>query len=255
MSRPAEIDFSGKIAVVTGGSRGIGRAIVESFCDSGATCVILDVLEEAGSQAVEELTAQGKKVSFLPLDVSDHSAVRQVMGKIYREQGNIDVLVNNAGVTLPKPFAECDEKDWDFVTGINLKGCFNTCNAVFPRMIGNRSGKIVNIASIAGKLGGGFRGTAIYASSKAGVIGLTKGLAREGGPFGINCNAVCPGVISTAMGNSIPEEQKKQIIASTPLRKYGEPREVAHVVMFLASDMSSHVTGEIFDVDGGIVRD
>jgi 3-oxoacyl-[acyl-carrier protein] reductase len=255
MSRPAEIDFSEKIAVVTGGSRGIGRAIVESFCDSGATCVILDVLEEAGSQAVEELTAQGMKASFLPLDVSDHSAVLQTMDRIYSDFGEIHILVNNAGVTLPRPFAECEEKDWDFVTGINLKGCFNTCNALFPRMIKKKYGKIINIASIAGKLGGGFRGTAIYAASKAGVIGLTKGLAREGGPFGINCNAVCPGVISTAMGNSIPEEQKKQIIASTPLRKYGEPREIADVVMFLASDMSSHVTGEIFDVDGGIVRD
>lgn len=255
MNGPAVIDLSGKIVVVTGASRGIGRAIVESFCESGATCVILDILEEAGRQTARELNAQGKKVDFLPLDVSDHSDVKKAFTEIFSKYGRVDVLVNDAGVTLPTPFAECDENDWERVIGINLKGCFNTCNAVFPEMIKNGSGKIINIASIAGKLGGGFRGTAIYAASKAGVIGLTKGLAREGGPSGINANAVCPGVISTVMGNSIPEEQKKLIIEGTPLKRYGEPREIADVVVFLASDMAGHVTSEIFDVDGGIVRD
>ena len=154
-----------------------------------------------------------------------------------------------------RPFAECVESDWDFVVGINLKGTFNTCNAVFPHMIRRGYGKIVNIASIAGKLGGGFRGTSIYAASKAGVIGFTKGLAREGGPSGVNANAVCPGVIKTSMSDSIPEEHKKVILEMIPQRRFGEPREIGDVVAFLASDLASHITGEIMDVDGGIVKD
>ncbi len=249
------MDFSGKVIVVTGGSRGIGRGIVEAFAESNGTVVILDLDESSARQTTNELTLTGRKVSFLPLDISLYHDVQLCIEKIIDKFGHIDVLVNDAGVSSGKPFAECNEKDWDFIVGINLKGTFNTCNAVFPHMIRNGSGKIVNIASIAGKLGGGFRGTAIYAASKAGVIGLTKGLAREGGPHSINANAICPGVIKTTMSDPIPEEHKKAIIAGTPLARFGEPREVGDVVMFLASDMASHVTGEIFDVDGGIMRD
>jgi len=250
-----EVDFSGKVIVVTGGSRGIGKAIVDSFSESGGKVYILDLDERSAEQTVGDFVSRGREVSFFPLDVSDNAMVREVMGKILVEAGHVDVLVNDAGVTLPTPFAECTEKDWDFVVGINLKGTFNTSNFIFPHMMERRYGKIVNIASIAGKLGGGFRGTAIYAASKAGVIGLTKGMAREGGPYGINVNAICPGVIKTAMGNSIPEEQKKLIIQGTPLRRYGEPYEIGNVVAFLCSDLASHITGEIMDVDGGIVRD
>jgi 3-oxoacyl-[acyl-carrier protein] reductase len=250
-----EIDYSGKNIVVTGGSRGIGRSIVDSFCDSGGKVVILDLDKVSAEQTVEELCSGGKDVSFLPLDVSDHASVRKTLESIIERDGQIDVLVNDAGVTLSRPFAECVEGDWDFVVGINLKGTFNTCNVVFPHMIRRGYGKIVNIASIAGKLGGGFRGTSIYAASKAGVIGLTKGLAREGGPFGINVNAVCPGVIKTSMIESIPDEHKKTILDTTPLRKFGEPHEIGSVVAFLASDLASHITGEIMDVDGGIVKD
>lgn len=250
-----EIDFSGKVIVVTGGSRGIGRAIVESFCGSNGRVYILDMDEKSAQETVRELTSGGSEVFYLPLDVSDHAMVREVLGSIIDREGQVDVLVNDAGVSLPKPFAECTEQDWDFVVDINLKGTFNTSNVLFPHMIQRRYGKIINIASIAGKLGGGFLGTSIYAASKAGVIGLTKGMAREGGPYGINVNAICPGVISTAMGNAIPEEHKKVIIQGTPLRRYGEPYEIGNVAAFLASDLASHITGEIMDVDGGIVRD
>ncbi len=250
-----EIDFSEKKILVTGGSRGIGRSIVDSFCDSGGKVIILDLDKASAEQTVTELSSKGRDVSFLPLDVSDHHAVRQTIEGIIDREGQIDVLVNDAGVTLSKPFAECGEDDWDLVVGINLKGTFNTCNVIFPHMISRGYGKIVNIASIAGKLGGGFRGTAIYAASKAGVIGLTKGLAREGGPFGVNANAVCPGVIRTSMSESIPDEHKQKIIEMTPLGRFGEPREIGDVVAFLASDLASHITGEIMDVDGGIVKD
>lgn len=249
------IDFSEKVIVVTGGSRGIGRGIVEAFAESGGTVVILDLDESSARQTVSELTSGGRKVFFLPLDVSSYTEVKECIEKIIDDFGQIHVVVNDAGVSSAKPFAECDEKDWDFIVGINLKGTFNICNAVFPHMIRNGGGKIVNIASIAGKLGGGFRGTAIYAASKAGVIGFTKGLAREGGPHRINANAICPGVIKTTMIDPIPEEHKKTIIAGTPLGRFGEPREIGDVAMFLASEMASHVTGEIFDVDGGIMRD
>lgn len=249
------VSFSEKVIIVTGGSRGIGRGIVEAFAESDGTVVILDLDESSARQTVSELISGGRKVSFLPLDVSSYQGVQSCVEKIIQQFGKIDVLVNDAGVSSGKPFAECDETDWEFIVGVNLKGTFNTCNAVFPHMIENKSGKIVNIASIAGKLGGGFRGTAIYAASKAGVIGLTKGLAREGGPFNINCNAICPGVINTTMIDPIPEEHKQAILASTPIGRFGEPREIGDVAMFLASEMASHVTGEIFDVDGGIMRD
>lgn len=250
-----EMDFSGKNIVVTGGSRGIGRAIVESFCNSGGKVIILDLDVASAENTVKELVFRGRDVSFFPLDVSDHLMVRRTLETIIREEGHVDILVNDAGVTLAKPFAECGENDWDLVVGINLKGTFNTCSVVFPHMIQRGYGKIVNIASIAGKLGGGFRGTSIYAASKAGVIGLTKGMAREGGPFGINVNAVCPGVIRTSMSESIPDEHKKIILETTPLRRFGEPHEIGSVVAFLASDLASHITGEIMDVDGGIVKD
>ena len=150
---------------------------------------------------------------------------------------------------------DSNEEDWDRIMNINLKGAFNTCRSVFPAMVAQKHGKIINIASVAGKRGGGIFGNTLYAASKAGVIGLTKGLAREGGPHGINVNAICPGPTNTEMIKDFTGEKRKNFLNTIPLRRFGEPEDVANMALFLASDMARQITGEISDVDGGIMLD
>jgi 3-oxoacyl-[acyl-carrier protein] reductase len=210
---------------------------------------------KGASETVVEIASLGVKAEAYKVDVSRLEQIKDVFQKIIDGFGKIDILVNNAGVVSPRPFLETDEKEWDLIMGVNLKGVYNTCFAVLPHMTGKKYGKIVNIASIAGKTGGGFFGNTIYGISKAGVIALTKGVAREAGPFGINVNAICPGPIETQMLADCPQEVRERILSGVPLRRFGTPQDIANVAVFLASDLSSHMTGEITDVDGGIMRD
>jgi 3-oxoacyl-[acyl-carrier protein] reductase len=251
----AKMDFTGKVVAITGGSQGIGRAISFGFARAGAKVFIFDVNEALASATKDEICAEGLDASFVRLDVSDTDAAQVAIDQIVKDHGKIDVLVNNAGIVSLKSFVESDERDWDRIIGINLKGVFNTCHAALPHMIERKYGKIVNISSIAGKRGGGVFGTTLYGTSKAGVIGITKGIAREGGPHNINVNAVCPGPTNTPMLDDFQGEKRENFINSIPLRRFAEPEDIANTVMFLASDLARHITGEITDVDGGTMMD
>lgn len=250
-----KIDFAGKVVVVTGGGQGIGMAICFKFAQAGADVVILDINEDSGAKVRDEIRQEGLKATAYRADVSDAADVKKVFKEIIETFGRVDALINNAGIVSTRTFLESDEQDWDRIMGVNLKGAFNTCSCVFPSMVARKSGKIINIASIAGKRGGGIFGNTLYATSKAGVIGLTKGLAREGGPYGINVNAICPGATRTDMIADFTGERRDSFLHTIPLRRFNEPDDVANAALFLASDMARQITGEISDVDGGVMLD
>lgn len=250
-----EFNFSHKVAVVTGAARGIGEAIALSLAESGAKVVILDMNKEGASATKDAIIEKGGEALVYKADVADMSQIKGIMDEVKARMGRIDILVNNAGIASTNPFLETTEKEWDRIMAVNLKGVYSTCFAALPIMIDQNYGKIVNIASIAGKKGGGFFGNTLYGTSKAGVIALTKGIAREAGKFGINVNAICPGPIETSMLDGLDDENRDRILSGVPLGKFGQPQDIANMVVFLASDLASHVTGEITDVDGGIMRD
>jgi NAD(P)-dependent dehydrogenase (short-subunit alcohol dehydrogenase family) len=250
-----DIKFNNKVVVVTGGGQGIGRAISLAFASSGANVAILDINADTASSVVEEIGKAGGRAEVFRTDISSSTSVEESLHKIIEEFGPIDILVNNAGIVSSRPFIEISEKEWDLIMAVNLKGVFNTARVVFPLMVDRHYGKIVNVASIAGKRGGGVFGNSIYATSKAGVIGLTKALAREGGPYGVNVNAVCPGPANTTLLADFKGERRESFLQGIPMRRFAEPEDVASLVTFLASDAASYITGEISDVDGGIMLD
>lgn len=250
-----KFDFKDKNVLVTGAARGIGRAIALTFASCGARVAIIDMNVEGAEKTKSEIEEEGGESVVFSVDVSKIDMVKEAIEKIASLWGRVDILVNNAGIVSPKPFLETTQEEWDKIMSVNLKGVYNTSFAVLPGMIERKYGKIINVASIAGKTGGGFFGNTLYGTSKAGVIALTKGVAREAGPHGINVNAICPGPIETQMLADCPEETRERILSGVPLRKFGEPQDIANMAIFLASDYASHVTGEITDVDGGIMRD
>ncbi|MHC6179148.1 SDR family NAD(P)-dependent oxidoreductase [Clostridium sp. JNZ X4-2] len=249
------MNFKNKVVVVTGGSQGIGKAICKGFAGAGAKVSILDIKETETQEVVDEIRESNGNAKFYKTNVMDSSSVKDSFDKILNEFGAVDILVNNAGIINIKPYEDVTENEYDLIMGVNLKSVFNTTKIVFPLMKERKSGKIINIASVAGKRGGGILGNTVYAASKAGVIGLTKGLAREGGPYGINVNAVCPGPTNTPMLKEFKGEKRDNFLNTIPLRKFGKPEGVANMVMFLASDLAEFITGEISDVDGGIMLD
>ena len=239
--------MKGKVTVVTGASQGIGRTIAEFLAEKGSDIAVFDVAD--GSETVRTVEAKGARAAFFHTDVSDLSQVEKAVLAATNEMGGIDNLVNNAGVTRDKLLLRMSEDDWDQVMRVNLKGVFNCTKAVIRRLV-KTGGNIVNIASVAGLTGN--RGQANYAASKAGVIGLTKSLAREYGERGIRVNAVAPGYIRTDMTASFNAKQREELVQATPLRRAGEPIDVARVVYFLLSEYASYVTGEVINVSGGL---
>jgi 3-oxoacyl-[acyl-carrier protein] reductase len=249
------MDFKNKIVVVTGGGQGIGRAICLKFAFANGKVIIIDMNEETAKAVKDEIKEKGFDAVAYKGDVSRAEGMKTIFDEILANYGRVDVLINNAGIVSTKAFIDSNEEDWDRIIGINLKGVYNTCRSVFPAMVSQRHGKIINIASIAGKRGGGIFGNTLYATSKAGVIGMTKGLAREGGPFGINVNAICPGPTNTAMIEGFTGKKRENFLNTIPLRRFGDPEDVANMALFLASDMARQITGEISDVDGGVMLD
>ena len=247
------MDFKGKNIIVTGGASGIGRAVVDGIVEGGGHAIVVDINMEMAMKVVEELGSEN--VSAYRVDLSDSEAIRTEYAKILEEKGQIHGLINNAGIVSTAPFEEITQAEWDRVMAINLTGNFAGISALIPSMRANGYGKIVNVASVAAKLGGGLLGTAAYASSKAGVIGLTRAVARETAADGITCNCVCPSYTVTPMTSNIPEEKRLQMVNAIPMKRGGTPKEIANVILFYASDLTSFVTGEISDVDGGITRD
>ena len=245
------MDLTGKVGAVTGGSRGIGKCICQQLGQAGAQVIALDIAEEALNQTVKELTDAGVQAKGHVLDVSDSQAVEACVDRIYEEDKRVDILVNNAGITRDNLLLRMSDEEWDIVQKVNLTGTFNLTRAVGRIMLSQRSGSIVNLASVAGVAGN--YGQANYSASKAGVIGLTKTAAREFAKRGIRVNAVAPGFIMTDMTQVLSDKVKQQVLEVTPMRRWGQPEDVARAVCFLACDASNFITGQVLNVDGGMV--
>ena len=244
--------FESKVAIITGSARGIGRAIAETLARRGCDVVVADVnLEMAEATAKEIAAATGRKTLSIQVNVSDSTSVNAMVERVLAEFGKVDILVNNAGLTRDKLIMRMDESDWDIVIDVNLKGAFNCSKAVVRPMMKQRYGRIVNISSVSGQAGQ--TGQANYSASKAGLIGLTKALARELASRQITVNAVAPGFVLTALTQDLSEELKNAILNATPLGRMGKPEEIAYAVAFLASDEASYITGQVLAVDGGMV--
>ncbi len=245
------LNFSGKVALITGGGRGIGRAIGEVLAGQGADLILADRSMDYTEQTAQEIAAAtGRKVVALPVDVSDFKSANEMVEKALAAFGRIDILVNNAGITRDKLVMRMDEADWDAVIDVNLKGAFNCAKAVIRSMMKQRSGRIINISSVSGQAGQ--IGQANYSASKAGLIGLTKALARELASRTVTVNAVAPGFVPTTLTNDLPEELKDQMMKITPLGRMAKPEEIAYAVAFLASDEAAYITGQVLAVDGGM---
>ena len=245
------MNFENKTAVITGGSRGIGFAIARKLASQGANIAIINGgNQEKGLAAKEELSQFGTKVEAYFCNVADFNASKEVIDKIIEDFGGIDFLVNNAGITRDKLVLNMDENDFDAVINVNLKGSFNMIKHTYKHFMKKRCGRIVNISSIVGINGNA--GQANYCASKAGIIGLTKAVAKELAGRGVTVNAVAPGYIGTDMTNELSDKVKDAMQAQIPAKRIGAPEDIANVVSFLCSDESAYVTGEVIKVDGGL---
>lgn len=245
------MSLENKTAVVTGGSRGIGEAVALKLASQGANIAIVYVGDESeGKAAKEKVEALGVKVGLYYCDVSNFEESKATVDKILEDFGSIDILVNNAGITRDKLVLKMEEKDFDAVINVNLKGAFNMIKHTYSHFMRKRSGKIVNVASVVGINGNA--GQANYSASKAGIIGMTKSVAKELAGRGVTVNAVAPGFIDTSMTGVLPEKVRKEMSAGIPMKRIGLPEDVANVISFLCSDASAYVTGEVIRVDGGM---
>jgi 3-oxoacyl-[acyl-carrier protein] reductase len=238
-----------KKAIVTGAGQGIGRSITLKLAQEGADVVIAESNPDTGTRTAKEVEAQGRKALFLSVDVANQKQVQAMVEQVLKAWKGIDILVNNAGFDRPGNLLKVKEEDWDAVLGVHLKGTLNCIQAVAPHMIEKGYGKIVNLSSVWGKRGA--VSEISYSSAKAGIIGLTKSVARELGRYQINVNAILPGLILTPTIAKMAEKYQNMIIENTPLKRIGQPEEVANVVAFLVSDEASFVTGAMVEVSGG----
>ncbi|MEE5992812.1 MAG: 3-oxoacyl-[acyl-carrier-protein] reductase [Oscillospiraceae bacterium] len=235
-----------KVAVITGGSQGIGLEIAKKYAENGASIAIVDVKE--ATQAVEELSAMGATVKSYSCNIADSAQVAETCKQILADFGTVDILVNNAGITRDNLILKMSEADFDAVLDVNLKGAFYMIKNFYRPMMKKRSGKIINISSVSGIFGNA--GQANYSASKAGIIGLTKTTAKELAGRGVNCNAIAPGFIMTSMTTAFQENE--ELKKSIPMGRFGKPEEVANLALFLASPLSDYITGEVIRCDGGM---
>ncbi|HHE31814.1 MAG TPA: 3-oxoacyl-[acyl-carrier-protein] reductase [Chlorobaculum parvum] len=242
--------FEGKTAIITGAARGIGQAIAFDLAAKGADIVIGDLKAEWLSETEEALKQLGASVTCKELDVTSAEACQSVFNDVAKENGRIDILVNNAGITRDGILMRMSEEDWDAVLTVNLKGTFNCTKAATRTMMKQRSGSVINIASIIGLMGNA--GQANYAASKGGVIAFTKSVAKELASRNVRANAIAPGFISSKMTDALSEEVQQQMLAAIPLGVFGSPQNVADAVAFLASDQSAYITGQVLSVNGGM---
>ncbi|NIA08317.1 MAG: 3-oxoacyl-[acyl-carrier-protein] reductase [Nitrospiraceae bacterium] len=247
-------EFKEKIAIVTGGSRGIGRAICIKLAQLGAHVLINCVSGQAAAQKVmDEITKDGGACNLLPFDVADPEAGPNAIGSAINDYGGVHILVNNAGITRDGLLARMKVEDWERVLSINLTGAFNCTHAVIKTMLRQRWGRIINIGSVVGAMGN--TGQANYAASKAGLEGFTKSVAREVASRGITANVVAPGFVETGMTARLPEKLKKQLLSQIPIGRMGRPEDIAEAVGFLASEKASYITGHVLHVNGGLLCD
>lgn len=243
--------LEGKTALITGAARGIGKAIAIRFAQEGADIAFTDlVIDENGKKTEEEIKALGVKCKGYASNAADFAQTAEVVKEVVADFGRIDILVNNAGITKDGLMMRMTEQQWDAVIAVNLKSAFNFINACTPIMMRQRSGSIINMASVVGVHGNA--GQSNYAASKAGLIALAKSVAQEMGSRGIRANAIAPGFIETAMTAALSDEVRKEWMKSIPLRRGGKPEDIADVATFLASDMSAYISGQVIQVDGGM---
>lgn len=241
-----------QVALITGGSSGIGKAIAIKFAESGARLILFGTNLERGEAVVKEIqeALEGSHVRFYQVDVGNHEAVKKAVQEILLSYGNVDILVNNAGITRDQLIMRMTEEDWDSVMAVNVKSCYNLCHALVRSMMKAKRGKIINVSSVVGLTGNSAQTN--YAASKAAVIGFTKALAKELSSRQINVNCLAPGFIVTKMTDVLTETQKEQLLNRIPLARFGVPEEIANVALFLASRLSDYMTGQVISVDGGL---
>lgn len=245
--------LTGKTAIVTGAARGIGKAIALRFAEEGANIAFTDLFideEHGGKETEREIAALGVKVKGYAGNASEFDSTEALVNQVKEEFGSVDILVNNAGITKDALMLRMTEAQWDAVINVNLKSAFNFIHACVPVMMRQRGGSIINMASVVGVHGNA--GQANYAASKAGMIALAKSVAQEMGPKGIRANAIAPGFIDTVMTQALPEQVRKEWTTKIPLRRGGSVEDIADCALFLASDMSSYITGQVIQVDGGM---
>ena len=244
-------NLTDKVAIVTGASRGIGEAIAKQLSSCGAKIILIARNSDQLVAVKETIISNGGIAESIAGDVSNLNSISEIVTNTIDKWGRIDILVNNAGIVRDNIIMRMKEDDWDSVMNINLKGCFNGIKSVARPMIKNKAGRIINITSVVGQIGNA--GQSNYAASKAGIMGLTKSMAKELGSRNITVNAVAPGYITTDMTNELNDEVKEQLKSSIPLGRLGTPDDVANLVCFLASDEAGYITGQTFNVDGGMV--
>ena len=246
-----KLNLENKVAVVTGSSRGIGKAIAQGLFNNGCKIALISRKSEDLLKAKSDIGGDTGNINVYPCDISDFDEVQNVFKKIIEDFGTIYILVNNAGLTKDNLLLRIKEQDWDMVLDVNLKGCFNTVKAVTKPMIRNKTGRIINISSVIGQIGNA--GQVNYAASKAGILGLTKSLAKELGSRNITVNAVAPGYIETDMTDNLSEDVKNELYQNIPLNRLGSTEDVTDLVLFLTSEKASYITGQVMNVDGGMV--
>ena len=243
--------LEGKVALITGAARGIGKAIALKFASEGADIAFTDlIINEAAEETIAEIAAFGHKVKVYASNAANFEETHAVVDQILTEFGKVDILVNNAGITKDGLAMRMSEAQWDAVIAVNLKSAFNFINALLPSMARQKSGNIINMASIAGQMGN--PGQINYASSKAGLIAMAKSVAKEMGSRGIRANAIAPGFIISDMTNALPDAVKEEYLKQIPLRRGGTPEDIANTALYLASDLASYVTGQVVAVNGGL---
>lgn len=249
------MNFENNVALITGaGSKGgIGIEIAKQLSSQGATVILADINEAGVQSSVQEIEAHGGKAYPIIVDVANKEQVQQGVKEVTEKFGKIDILVNNAGISRPTRVVEIEEKEWDLVFNVNMKGTFFFTQAVLPSMKQNNYGRIVNVSSVSGKRGGGIFGGSHYSAAKAGVTGFTKAVAREVAGFGITCNSVAPGLVggTEITGDMLTEEKKAAIQKEIPVGRVGKVEDIAYSIAFLASEGASYITGEELDINGG----
>ena len=240
--------LTGKTALITGAARGIGKAIALKFAEEGANIAFTDLA--VNEETEQEIAAKGVKAKSYASNAADFAQTEEVVKQVKEEFGSIDILVNNAGITKDGLMLRMSEQQWDAVIAVNLKSAFNFIHACVPVMMRQRGGSIINMASVVGVHGNA--GQANYAASKAGLIALAKSIGQEMGPKGIRANAIAPGFIVSEMTNALPEAVREEYIKAIPLKRGGSPEDIANTALFLASDLSSYITGQVIAVNGGL---
>ena len=245
------MDIKDKVAIVTGAAQGIGEAIAMKLADSGAKIVVSDINESAGNQVINNIKSKNTDAIFVRADVSKNDDAQKIIEIAIEKFEKIDILVNNAGITRDNLLMRMTEEEWDSVIAVNLKGTYNCIRAATKTFVKQRSGKIINIASVVGQIGN--ISQVNYSASKAGVVGLTKTVAKELASRNITCNAIAPGFIETSMTNILSDQVKEKLLSMIPLKKLGQVEDIANMVLYLASEKANYITGQVFNVDGGMV--